>query len=140
MTIENIRINDEFTYAFDEGRVLILKDNQLIASNPLGSKALIWAACEIQELSQAVAGWQNTAGWHPTTPLVDPDTLLNEKLEGSKYTIIETRWGLSLLRNGEIWIDETQLELPELWEAVGRQLRELRARAAQSARAALRRG
>lgn len=120
MTIENIRIDNEFTYAFDDGRVLILKDNAVIAKNPLGSSALIWAACRIEELRAA------TTGRHTIAAATDPTALLNEDVEDGKYTIVEGDWGISLLRHGQRWIDESQLELQDLWQAVGRELRELR--------------
>lgn len=50
MTIENTRIDTHFTYVFDDGRVHVLRDNQLVATNPQAAKVLIAAVGEIVEL------------------------------------------------------------------------------------------
>lgn len=123
MAIENIRVDNERTVAINDGRVLVLENNTVTSVNPLGAKALIAAVYEIEELRTRLESLPGRT----IAAAADPTALLNEPVEGGKYTIVSTIWGVSLLRQGQVWIDEDGLDLPELWDSVGHELRELRA-------------
>lgn len=123
MPIDNIRL-DEYTVAIHDGRLHVLHGNELIAADTFpGDKALLAAAHEISELRTQRTPYRGGT-------LTGATALLDERIEDGKYTLLSTIWGVSLLRHGELWLDEDHMFLPELWHAVGVELRELRACAA----------
>lgn len=123
MPIDNIRI-DEYTIAIHDGRLHVLHSNELIAAGGFpGGKALLAAAHEINELRTQRTPYRGGT-------LTDATALLNERIEDGRYTVLSTLRGVSLLRHGALWLDEDHIFLPELWHAVGVELRELRACAA----------
>jgi hypothetical protein len=125
MSIENIAIDNEFTVSVAYGHVIVLQNNQVIAfSSFQGSKALISAAYEIQELRASTEALQSAFCY------ASPSAHLNEQLDDGTDTILSTTWGVSLLRHGQLWFNEDDLEHQDLWAAVGTELREQRARAA----------
>lgn len=121
MTIENTRIDTHFTYVFDDGRVHVLRDNQLVATNPQAAKVLIAAVGEIVELRHRLSRTLQEQDDH-----AEIDAPLDERVGDGKYRIIQTPWGTALLRHDQTWLDEDLLEMPELWNAVGCELRSLR--------------
>lgn len=122
MTIENITIDDDYSYAFEGGQVIIVYRNQVIALGSFqGSNAIIAAVAEIEELRNQIGNARMSPFY---THLVD--RLGRVDVEDGKYTIHETHEGVSLLRHGGLWIQVRDLELPELWLAIGHQLQALR--------------
>lgn len=121
MTIENIAIDHEYNYAFDNGQVIIVYRNQVIAlGNFQGSKVLIAAVNEIEELRHQIGNRRLSA------ITSGDDAPVSEDVEDGKYTIVETDAGVEMLRHSQPWIDEDRIEQPALWVAIGRQLQALR--------------
>lgn len=128
---EIIRIDKDFSYSFDAGRVTLSKRGQVIAENhQQAAKAIIDAASELEAHRDDHFRINTVLGVRAAN--IGTAFPSSVEIENGKYTFACDQAGLlnavnhRLLRNSEAWLDVDELQLPEFWFALATALHNAR--------------